>query len=90
MKLNDKYKIVTTDDRNVTIQEKVITNKKDDEGNVISENIKWKVIGYYIDVNQALKGVVKKEINGTGLSNFKTVCEKFNELYKYIDEVCKN
>ena len=90
MKLNDKYKIVATDDRNVTIQEKVITNKKDDDGNVIGENITWKVIGYYRDVNQALKGVVKKEINGTGLTNFKTVCEKFNELYKYIDEVCKN
>ena len=90
MKLNDKYKIVATDDRNITIQEKVITNKKDDDGNVIGENITWKVIGYYRDVNQALKGVVKKEINGTGLSNFKTVCGKFEELYNYIDEVCKN
>ena len=28
MKLNDKYKIVAIDDRNVTIQEKVITHKK--------------------------------------------------------------
>lgn len=90
MKLNDKYKIVAIDDRNVTIQEKVITHKKDDEGNIIGENITWKVIGYYRDVNQALKGVVKKEINGTGLTNFKTVCEKFNELYEYIDKVCKN
>lgn len=28
MKLNDKYKIVAIDDRNVTIQKKVITHKK--------------------------------------------------------------
>lgn len=85
MKLNDKYKIVATDERNVTIQEKVITEKEDG-----STKTSWKVIGYYRDVNQALKGVVKKEINGTGLTNFKTVCEKFDELYNYIDEVCEN
>ena len=90
MKINDKYKIVATDDRNVTIQEKIITNKTDEDGNLIEEKISWKVIGYYRDVNQALKGLVKKEINGTGLTNFKTVCKKVEELYEYIDSVCKN
>ena len=83
MKLNDKYKIVATDERNVTIQEKVITEKEDG-----STKTSWKVIGYYRDVNQALKGVVKKEINGTGLKKLETICEKINELYEYIDEVC--
>lgn len=90
MKINDQYKIAATDDRNVTIQEKTITYKKDEEGNVIDEKISWRVIGYYRDVNQALKGLVKKEINGTGLTDFKKVCKKFDELHNYIDKVCKN
>ena len=29
MKLNDKYKIIATDERNVTLQEKVVTEKED-------------------------------------------------------------
>lgn len=83
MKLNDKYKIVATDDRNVTIQEKVETEKD----GVMKTS--WKVIGYYKDTNSALKGLVRKEINGTGLKSFKAVCEKIDELHEYIDEVCK-
>ena len=84
MKISDKYKVVATDDKNVTIQEKVVTEKED--GTVKTS---WKVIGYYGNVNHALKGIVKKEINGTGLKNFITVCEKIEELHEYIDEVCK-
>ena len=89
MKLNDKYKIVATDDRNVTIQEKVVTEVKDKDGEVIKINTSWKVIGYYRDVNQVLHGLIRKEINGTGLKSFKAVCEKIDELHEYIDEVCK-
>ena len=84
MKINDKYKVVATDERNVTIQEKVVTEKEDG-----STKTSWKVIGYYRDVNQALKGLVRKEINGTGLKSFKTVCEKIEELHDYINEVVK-
>ncbi|WP_419749321.1 hypothetical protein [Terrisporobacter petrolearius] len=84
MKISDKYKIISTDDKNVTIQEKVVTEKEDG-----SVKTSWKVIGYYGSINSALKGIVRKEINGTGLKNFNTVCEKIEELNEYIDEVCK-
>lgn len=84
MKINDKYKIVATDERNVTIQEKVVTEKEDG-----SIKVSWKVTGYYRDANSALKGLVRKEINGTGLNKFETICEKINELYEYIDDVVK-
>lgn len=83
MKLNDKYKIIATGERNVTLQEKVVTEKEDG-----STKISWKVVGYYRDVNAVLKGIVRKEINGTGIKKFETICEKINELHEYIDEVC--
>ena len=84
MKINDKYKVIATDEKNVTIQEKVVTEKED--GTIKTS---WKVVGYYSTVNAALKGLIRKEINGTGLKSFKTVCEKIEELYEYIDEMVK-
>ena len=40
---------------------------------------------YFGTVQEALKGLIKKEINGTGLKDLKTVNKKIEELREYID-----
>ena len=77
MEINNKYKIIS-DDMNIVLQEKY--QKKDNKGE------DYKTIGFYSDVKAALKGMCKREINGTGFDSFKLVISKIDELYKLIDE----
>lgn len=77
MKLNNKYQIVAIDERCVAIQEKYYSEKH--------ETYLWKNVMYFGTVQEALKGLIKKEINGTGLKDLKTVNKKIEELREYID-----
>lgn len=78
MIINDRYKIVSTDDLNITLQRR---NKKPDGTWSIHTNI-----GYYSNFNDALKSMIKKEILATELQDFKTICNKIDEL----NELVKN
>ncbi|AKA68524.1 hypothetical protein [Clostridium scatologenes] len=78
MQINENFKIEAIDDRNICILKKQ---------SAVSEDEKWKRIGYYSTPQGALKGIVNKEIIGTGLKDFKTVCNKIEELYKYINSL---
>lgn len=82
MKINDKYRIVAINEKNVTVQERVVTEK--DDG---TSKVTYKIVGYYKEVKTALKYIVRKEINGTGLKNFHTVCSKIDELYDFIESL---
>jgi len=81
--IGDKYKI-ESDELNVTLYEKYISEKGKNKGNP-----KWKPVSYHGNVEIALKSLVDKEINGTGLRDIKTVVTKVEELRKLISEVIK-
>lgn len=46
----------------------------------------WYPIAYEPNVKEALRTLVTREINGTGLKNFKVVVDKVDELMKQIDK----
>ena len=72
MEISEKYKVESIPD-NVVLYEKRYNKKKE---------VVWKPIGFHGNVAQALRNMVDKEIEGTGLVDFKTVVAKQEELYK--------
>lgn len=76
MRINDRYNIIATDDLNITLQRR---NKKED-----NSWSKYSTVGYYTSFNAALEAMVKKEIIGDGLDNFKDICNKIDELTELI------
>lgn len=83
MNIGDKYKI-ESDELNVTLYEKYISEKGKNKGKP-----QWKRVSYHGNIEIALKSLVDKEINGTGLIDIKTVATKVEELKKLISEVIK-
>lgn len=91
MKLNDKYKL-GADEFNVILYERRImekgkAKKKEDENIEIEKVEVWKPVAFYASVEQALNGVINREINGTGLDSLQLVVDKINELREFIQEV---
>ena len=82
MLLNEKYKIVFEDVNNVVLQELKEINKKD--GSVTQE---WKDVAYCINVASALKTVIDREINGSGVEDLKQMTNMYHDLRDYVDEV---
>lgn len=78
MLLGNKLKI-ESDEVCVTIYEKYISKKTGDE--------MWKPVSYHPNVRMALKYLVDREVNGTGLKDLEEVTNKIEELYKWIEEV---
>jgi len=81
--IGDKYKI-ESDELNVALYEKYISKEGKNKGKP-----QWKPVSYHGNVESALKSLVDKEINGTGLRDIKTVVTKVEELKKLISEVIK-
>ncbi|MFR4997410.1 MAG: hypothetical protein ACLUDK_09355 [Clostridium paraputrificum] len=81
MKINNNYKI-ESDELNVIVKEKFIPQKGKKAG--IPQ---WRPVSFHATVEQALNSIVDKEINGTGLEDFKTVVNKVKELRAFIKEV---
>lgn len=81
MKISDKYE-VKADELNVIVREKFIPQKGKKVG--IPQ---WRPISFHATVEQALNSIVDKEINGTGIEDFKTVVNKVKELRAFIKEV---
>ena len=75
MLIGQKYKI-ESDSLNITAFEKMLSKKS-------GENY-WKPIGYFSNVQNALKFMVDLEVAKTGLKDFQTVTKKQEELYQLI------
>ncbi len=80
MTINEKYKI-ESDEMNVTLYEKYISKEGKNEGKP-----QWKPVSYHGNLEMALKSLVDKEINGTGLKDIETVVAKIQELKSFIEE----
>lgn len=81
MQINDEYKL-ESDALNIILLKKYVKKKKDDS-DLISYD--YRPIGYYSNVEMALKGMCKKEILGTGFTDFETIVAKVEELHKVIE-----
>lgn len=81
MIINDKYEVRALDEKNVALIEHRISESGKSKGNSVE-----KVMGYYPNINSALKGLAKKEVYGTGLRDLEIVSAKIDLLYKWIDE----
>lgn len=75
MRINDRYEIVS-DDLNIILRKR---NVKED-GNYSN----FTNILYFTDFKSALQAMIKREIFGTGFDDFKTVCDKMEELEKLV------
>lgn len=78
MQIGKNYKI-ESDSLNVTLLKGTTSKKTGKES--------YKPVGYFPKVGNALKFMVDLEIKETGLINFKTVCQKQDELYKLIESL---
>ena len=67
---------------NVVLQELKEIKKKD--GSAIQE---WKDVAYCINVASALKTVIDREINGSGVEDLKQFTRMYHDLRDYVDEV---
>ena len=77
MQINENVKVEAIDARNICIFKKQSVEGEE----------KWKRLGYYSTPQGALKGLVNKEIVGTGMKDFETLCNKIDELYEYINSL---
>ncbi|AGK99033.1 hypothetical protein [Clostridium pasteurianum] len=82
MKINENYKIEAIDERNVCIMERKVPKA---ELGKEPKKPYWKTEGYYPNIEFALKSLVTKEINGTGIKGLKTVTDKIKELHELIE-----
>lgn len=79
MIINENYKI-ESDNLNVTLYEKrIIKGEKGKASKRKGESV-WDAIAYYSCPENALKGLVRNEITGTGMKDLKTVVDKINDL----------
>lgn len=81
MKINEKYKLESTDLMNVTIYEQYI-NKKGEPS--------WKPISYHPNFEAAFKSLVDREILSTGLESFEEIEKKIVELKEFKKEIFKS
>ena len=77
MLIDDKYK-VESDSLNVTLYYKQKPRKA-------SQPERWRPLAYFSNPHNALHYLVEKEIMGTGMTDFKLVCEKIDELESLIN-----
>lgn len=80
--INKNYKVEPQDTLNVVLFERKVVKEGDNAG---QEN--WKPIAYCPNVKIALKTLVDREINGTGLKDFETVVKKYDELMATIEKL---
>lgn len=79
--INDDYKIEACDELNVTLLRRRIVQNGKNKGDEV-----WDTVAYVPNVKIALQTLVTREINGTGLNDFKEVVAKVDELMKQIEK----
>ncbi len=77
MAIGKTYK-VTSDELNVTVMVKMINKHKNNA-------VYWTPIAYFATIKHALKYIVDRELNLTGLDDFRKVVAKQEELYTLIN-----
>jgi len=77
--INEDYKIEAPNDLNVTLFKRRIVQGGKNEGNEV-----WDSIAFTPNVKMALQTLVTREINGTGIKDFKEVVVKVDELMEQI------
>jgi hypothetical protein len=75
MQINKDWKI-ESDEMNVILSQRKIRGEK--SANPGEEY--YEPQGYYPTIPAALRGLVKLEVQGTGLTDLKTVCDKLDKL----------
>lgn len=88
MKISDDYRI-KSDSLNVILEERYfpeIVDEKTQE-KIISTEPKWKVIGYFSEPKQALKGLVLHKIMSEGMEQYKSIVETLDKLETMINKL---
>jgi hypothetical protein len=70
--INENYKVETPDELNCVLYHRGTGNKS------------WRPVAYFTDPRDCIERMAKLEIFGTGLTDVKTVCKKFDELNNLI------
>ena len=76
MLIGKKYKI-EADSLNLTLYQRTVSKKTGAE--------RWSVLGYFGKVQNALKFLVDSGVAETGLTEFRKIVTKQDELYKLIE-----
>lgn len=82
MKINEKYKIKSTDLMNVTLFKKYIGKEGKNKGKEL-----WKAISYHPNFEAAFRYLVDREILSTGLESFEAIEKKIIELKEFKKEM---
>lgn len=77
--INEDYKIEAPNDLNVTLFKRRIVQGGKNQGNEV-----WDSIAFTPNVKMALQTLVTREINGTGIKDFKVVVAKVDKLMEQI------
>lgn len=84
MKINENYKVLGSHLNFELWERKIVT--KDIHGKPVEPKERWKCIEFHANLGQVLKSLVKRELQGTGMTNFRTVVEKVEQLEKDIEK----
>lgn len=82
MQINENWKI-EADESQVFLYQRKITQPKDANKAPVTT---WRRT-YYGNVQQALKGLVTVELNGTGFKSIEIIVKKQDEIFKLIDSI---
>ena len=88
MKISDDYRI-KSDSLNVILEERYfpeIVNEKTKEKSISTEP-KWKVIGYFSDPKQALKGLTLHKVMSEGMEQFESIVATLDHLENIINDL---
>lgn len=88
IKIDERY-YITADPNCYILQEKKIKEIGEDKGSEYYENI-----GYYVSIDSALKGLLKKEIRKylakSDVCSLEKAIKEFQRIEKHIAEISKN
>lgn len=79
MDIGSKYRI-ESDSMNITLYQKYTTKKGEE---------RWRAIGYFSTVGNALKGLVDLKLKESGMKDFKSIVKTQKDIYNLIESVAK-
>lgn len=88
MKINDDF-IIESEPLNVILKERYFPEVVDEATGekVLSTEPKWKVVGYYSNPKQALKGLVTHKIMSDGMKDYESIVETLDSLEDMIENL---
>lgn len=82
MQINENWKIESDESQVYLLQRKITQSKDINEGPKTSWRTTW-----HGNVQQALKSLVTRELNATGLKSIEVIVKKQDEIFKLIDSI---